>query len=141
MVKKIGALKTSVLPFDGGLVKLKESHFLSVAGRLKVKAYFNLCGTQSGKLERFKEWLAFHGPILTRLRVDPAGTTSGRTATFAKYDKKSANGGHAVSIVGYTPTHFIIRNSWGTGWGHKGFAYASDDYTTDAFHEAYGIVV
>ena len=39
-------------------------------GRLKVRAFFNLCGTQPGKLTRFQEWLAFHGPILTRLRVD-----------------------------------------------------------------------
>jgi hypothetical protein len=41
----------------------------------------------------------------------------------------------------YTPAHFIIRNSWGTGWGQKGFAYASHEYATDDFHEAYGIVI
>lgn len=141
VVKKIGALKTSVLPFEGGLVKLKESHFLQVAGRLKVKAYFNLCDPQAGKLDRFKEWLAYHGPILTRLRVDPNWNNVGPDGHLRTYDKKRANGGHAVSIVGYTPEYFIIRNSWGTGWGHKGFAYASHQYVTDAFHEAYGIVV
>jgi Papain family cysteine protease len=141
VVKKIGALKTSVLPFEGGLVKLKERHFLSVAGRLKVKAYFNLCHTQSGKLQRFREWLAGHGPILTRLRVDSSWNNIKLDGHLGKYDKKTANGGHAVSIVGYTPTYFIIRNSWGTGWGDKGFAYASEDYARDAFHEAYGIVV
>jgi hypothetical protein len=142
VVKKIGALKTSVLPFKGsGLVSLKEAHFLKVAGRLKVKAYFNLCRSQVGKLERFKEWLAFHGPILTRLKVDPAWNTIKSDGRLRSYDRRRANGGHAVAIVGYTPSHFIIRNSWGPRWGHKGFAYASYDYTRDAFHEAYGIVV
>ena len=141
VVRKFGALKTSALPFKGGLVKLKETHFLKVAGRLKVKAYFNLCGTQSGKLDRFKEWLAYHGPILTRLKVDPSWNNIKKDGELRMYDRKRANGGHAVSIVGYTPTHFIIRNSWGPGWGHKGFAYASYEYTMDAFHEAYGIVV
>ena len=29
-------------------------------------------------------------------------------------------GGHAVTLVGYTKTGFIIRNSWGTGWGTRG---------------------
>jgi hypothetical protein len=140
VVKKFGALKASVLPFDGRLAKLREGHFLKVAGRLKVKAYFNLCGTRSGKLERFKEWLAFHGPILTRLKVDPSWNNIKKDGQLRRYDKKRAQGGHAVSIVGYTPDHFIIRNSWGTGWGHKGFAYASYEYTRDAFHEAYGIV-
>ena len=141
VVRKIGVLKTSVLPFEGGLVKLKEAHFLKVAGRLKVKAFFNLCGTQAGKLDRFKEWLAFHGPILTRLKVDPSWNTIKADGQLRKYESKKANGGHAVAIVGFTPAHFIIRNSWGVGWGHKGFAYASYEYAADAFHEAYGIVI
>src|SRR4029077_10634443 len=122
VVRKIGALKTSALPFEGGRVKLKESHFLKVAGRLKVTAYFNLCGTQAGKLDRFKEWLAFHGPILTRLKCDPSWTTTPRDGQRRTDDRKHAHGGHAVSIVGYTPDHFIIRNSWGARWGDKGFA-------------------
>jgi Papain family cysteine protease len=141
LVRKIGALKSSVLPFDGGLVKLREANFLTVAGRLKVKAFFNLCGKQSGKLHRFKEWLAYHGPILTRLRVDPTWNRVGSNGRLEMYDRSKAKGGHCVSIVGYTPTHFIIRNSWGPGWGHKGFAYASYEYAAGAFHEAYGVVV
>jgi C1A family cysteine protease len=33
-------------------------------------------------------------------------------------------GGHCVVAVGYNDTtqRFIIRNSWGTGWGKKGYA-------------------
>jgi hypothetical protein len=141
VVTKIGVLKTSVLPYHGRLVNLREEHFLKVAARLKVKAYFNLCRSQSGKLRRFKEWLAFHGPILTRLKVDPNWNELGPDGQLHTYDRKRANGGHAVSIVGYTPSHFIIRNSWGTRWGRQGFAFASYEYVTDAFHEGYGIVV
>ena len=36
--------------------------------------------------------------------------------------KGRANDGHAIAIVGYTKEGFIIQNSWGRGWGHKGFA-------------------
>lgn len=32
---------------------------------------------------------------------------------------------HAVLLVGYTETHWIIKNSWGTGWGNQGFGYIS----------------
>jgi len=34
----------------------------------------------------------------------------------------SADGGHAIAIVGYTPQGFIIQNSWGADWGAGGFA-------------------
>jgi len=30
-------------------------------------------------------------------------------------------GGHAVSVVGYNATGFIIRNSWGFSWNDKGY--------------------
>ena len=46
-----------------------------------------------------------------------------------------------MALVGYTTTGFIVRNSWGTGWGDKGFAYAADTYAQPAFTEAYGVVV
>ena len=56
---------------------------------------------------------------------------------------ESVLGGHAVLAVGYDDAEqsFIVRNSWGTGWGDKGFAYASLDYAQAAFTEAYGIQI
>jgi C1A family cysteine protease len=67
-----------------------------------------------------------------------------------KYKPPPKPAGHAVTIVGFTPDRFIVRNSWGKGWGHKGFAYASLGYAQEAFRfrwsdsmelEAYGIKV
>lgn len=39
-------------------------------------------------------------------------------------------GGHAVMAIGYNEEkdHFIVRNSWGTGWGDKGYFYMPYDY-------------
>lgn len=45
------------------------------------------------------------------------------------WNKESDNdpflGGHAMAIVGYSvkKKHFIIRNSWGTSFGDKGYCY------------------
>jgi len=57
------------------------------------------------------------------------------------YDAAHARGGHCVALVGYTPERFIVRNSWATTWGDKGFAYASDPYAAAAFTEAYGVTL
>ena len=43
--------------------------------------------------------------------------------------------------LGYSRGRFIIRNGWGTSWGEGGFAYATEQYATAAFKEAYGVVV
>jgi C1A family cysteine protease len=40
-------------------------------------------------------------------------------------------GGHCMLLVGYTKTHFIVRNSWGPDWGDKGYCYMPFDYLTD----------
>ncbi|MEO5694711.1 MAG: C1 family peptidase [Usitatibacter sp.] len=57
--------------------------------------------------------------------VDIAYTHEGNSAllTLPIIQRKGrADGGHAVAIVGYTDAGFIIQNSWGPSWGHKGFA-------------------
>ena len=43
-------------------------------------------------------------------------------------------GGHAVLAVGYDDStqRFIIRNSWGTGWGMNGYFTMPYGYVTDA---------
>lgn len=42
-------------------------------------------------------------------------------------------GGHAVLVVGYddSKSWFIVRNSWGSSWGDKGYFYMPYTYFTD----------
>ena len=139
VARKFGVVRDSVLPFaSGSLYPGRANTFYAVAAQLKILSYFNL-GTN---LSHWRTWLATRGPILTRLDVDDtwqrAATTRGN---LDEYKPDTRQGGHAVAVVGYRPGRFIIRNSWGTGWGDKGFAYASLAYSQDAFTEAYGVDV
>jgi C1A family cysteine protease len=60
--------------------------------------------------------------------------------------KEQVVGGHAVLAVGYDDAkqQFIVRNSWGTGWGQKGYfrmpyAYLTDPNLADDFWTVRGI--
>jgi hypothetical protein len=139
IARKFGVVLDSVLPFRYGKLYQGEANtFYAIAAQMKIASYFNL----SRKLGRWREWLAIHGPILTRLDVDAtwdnASATEGR---LEEYQPDTTRGGHAVALVGYTQDHFIVRNSWGVDWGDSGFGYASNAYATAAFTEAYGVSV
>jgi hypothetical protein len=139
IARKYGLIRDALLPFaTGKLYGGSAKTLYAIAAQLKILAYFNL-GTN---LTAWRTWLATKGPILTRLDVDD--TWQNATATkgvLEEYKPDTAMGGHAVAFVGYRPGRFIVRNSWGTGWGDRGFGYASLAYAQEAFTEAYGIEV
>ncbi|XP_012136370.1 cathepsin L4 isoform X2 [Megachile rotundata] len=51
------------------------------------------------------------GPIAASVNASPR--------TFQLYHSDMVN--HAVLIVGYTPTEWILKNWWGDGWGENGY--------------------
>jgi hypothetical protein len=138
VARRYGCVTEAELPMSGGLSAMSQAAFYTKAAQFRLSSFHNL-GTN---LQRWRAWIANQGPILTRLNVDRtwdrASTTGGH---LARYLPNTVRGGHAVCMVGYTRTHLIVRNSWGTGWGDGGFAYASDAYAQAAFTEAYGAVL
>jgi len=137
VARKFGVVRDGLLPFDGQRLYRGEARdFYAKASQLMISSYFNL-GNQLGD---WREWLAYEGPILTRLDVDRTWDQASQTAgELAEYQPLTVRGGHAVAIVGYDESGFIIRNSWGTTWGKDGFAHASEAYASAAFTEAYGV--
>ncbi len=87
------------------------------AKKHKIKSYAKI-----KDLEALKESLVKNGPALIAFPTYNLGPY------FWRNLGESRRGGHAVTVVGYNQIGFIIRNSWGTGWGNQG-------YTTYPFHE------
>jgi hypothetical protein len=116
--------------------------FYALAAQRKIASYINLRQLlpMIPTVIAWRLWLATKGPILTRLGVDATwDNASGTGGNLDVYQPGTVRGGHAVALVGYTPDRFIVRNSWGTAWGDKGYAYASIGYATAAFTESYGV--
>jgi hypothetical protein len=47
---------------------------------------------------------------------------SGKVGHIPAQRANADDGGHAFAIVGYDETGFVVRNSWGRGWGWNGLA-------------------
>jgi len=80
--------------------------------------------TTSPTVAALKNALAAHGPLVTTMNVYNDFASYGEGVY--SYIGGSYNpylGGHAVTIVGYDDaiSAFYVKNSWGTGWGEKGF--------------------
>jgi C1A family cysteine protease len=138
IVRKYGNVLDTDLPFSitTSMFLGNENTFYASAATRKAASYFNL----GRDLNQWRSWLATRGPVLVGLNVDAtwdnAKSTAGKLDVF---QPNTVRGGHAVCLVGYTADRFIVRNSWGTGWGDKGFGYASAAYINGAFYnESYG---
>lgn len=67
------------------------------------------------------------------LKKSKAKKVSHTTLPRIKWQADSKQqGGHAFALVGFNRRGFIVQNSWGPGWGLKGFAIlAYDDWNTN----------
>lgn len=143
ILRKYGAAPEELLPFriDTNLYLGQVNAFYATLATRKIASYFNLRRDTT----RWREWLATQGPILAALNVDQtwynATSTGGKLDTYKPLTP--AGGGHAIVVVGFRPDgRFIIRNSWGTAWGDKGFGYATESYIQKGFFsESYGFTL
>lgn len=142
VARTYGVALESDLPFHVATTMYagSENAFYARCSQHKIASYHNL----KLELTDWKTWLANCGPILVALNVDQswdqAGDNGGRIDVFKP---STVRGGHAVAVVGYrSDGRFIVRNSWGTGWGDQGFGYVKPAYIKAAFHpESYGATV
>ena len=62
-----------------------------------------------------------NGPVSAA--VDASGFQHYKGGKFYKKDCSSTFLSHAITIVGFTPDYWIVKNSWGTQWGDDGYIY------------------
>jgi cysteine peptidase B len=68
---------------------------------------------------QMKTWVGAHGPLA--VAVDANDLQHYKSGVMSTCTAGAAN--HAVLLIGYSNSHYwLIKNSWGTNWGEKGFA-------------------
>ena len=59
------------------------------------------------------------GPVIVAFDVYH-GFFSYSSGVYSCATETQYAGGHAMVAIGYTPSYYIVQNSWGTGWGING---------------------
>lgn len=98
-----------------------------------------------------RKWLAAGIPAMGGFYVFPSYTEGGKKGDIpfpvSSYQSESAIGGHAICLVGYdddrvivnledgsqTVGAFEVRNSWGSGWGDKGYGWIPYQYVLSGY--------
>lgn len=92
---------------------LKSTGTRYAGGIMKIRNYAKVNSDLA-----LKYALVMNGPCVAALRVYHYGTEFWNR----EYQGQEMLGGHAIAIVGYNDTGFIIRNSWGTSYGNRGYS-------------------
>lgn len=136
IVRKFGAVLEAELPWAGGLAGGAPEAYYASAEQRQILAYFNLFDAPD-RFREWRKWLHQNGPVLVLLQVD-RNLGDARLTTF---EPGTAEGSHAAALYGYGPGHFLLRSSWGPGWGDAGYAPMSLEYAEQAVIESYGVMV
>lgn len=88
-----------------------------------VTSYFSLNDDQDIKQCLFAGFPVVFG--MTVYESFESDTTASTGIVSMPADSEQQVGGHCMVIIGYDDTKqwWIVRNSWGTGWGDKGYCY------------------
>lgn len=95
----------------------------------KVGAYYRIDGTGEDRVRQVKSALQTCNPVVFGVSIDQAFLDL-RTGDVPMLNSKFIVGAHAMMLCGYDDNsrRFIVRNSWGTGWGDGGYCLMPYEY-------------
>lgn len=128
MLLKYGTSPENFWPYKPHQTDKPKSGASKAAIKYRIKAYARL----KTALE-MKRSLVINGPFLAGVDVYDSWFAKDVDRTgIIPMPKKSGQyqGGHAICITGYDDSKKLLKfkNSWGGGWGDKGYGYLSYDY-------------
>lgn len=105
----------------------------NTAGRVKLNQTVNAVNFyyfQNLTVEQLQQDLVTYGPINVGVYAsDYSFSYAGSSGLISCSYSSTID--HAILLVGYNTTHWFVKNSWGTTWGHNGFGYISKTIGND----------
>lgn len=94
----------------------------------RIHSYYRIKQTGDDRLWAVRSALRANHPVVFATLVNASFMQwRGKLTPIGKPNGET-KGGHAMLIVGLLGDHFIVKNSWGTGWGDGGYWLMSAEY-------------
>lgn len=139
VVRHFGAVTASMLPWDGRLNRGPVKRFFERAREFRIASYHSLDDDNPVDRElQWRQWIDQYGPVLMTVEADRSFVAG--ESPLERFRPRKEPFLHACALVGYDDDGFIIRNSWGTGWGDSGDIVARSDWLDRGARESYGVV-
>ena len=134
-VLKAGAISVSKYPFAKQTCAELPQSLRSEATELKITDWR---AVNFNSADNIKGELAQGNPVIVGMSLDK-GFFNYRGSNVLHLAGPNVEGGHAVTITGYDDQlqAFRIINSWGTGWGDKGYAWLAYDSVLKNLNQSY----
>jgi C1A family cysteine protease len=130
-LKQQGVCTEETFPYDVSKVFMRPTwNAYREAFAHTLSEYYKITSTGEERHSDIKTALLARHPVVFGTPVWASIQNVGRDGMLPMPDESSSIGGHAMLLVGYDNDRqvYIVRNSWGTGWGDAGYAYMPFSY-------------
>jgi hypothetical protein len=132
-----GTCSQEMWPDDDERPRTREEQLAADAGRYKLEAV-----PLPIAVDDVKKVMSAGCPVHVSMNTGSAFSDVGRDGVFESAEAPSGrHGRHAMLLVGYTGNFFIVKNSWGTNWGDKGYCYVPKNVLMSSDPEFVAVLV
>lgn len=128
-----GVCAEAIWPYDLTQVNVSPSILAQEqAVGHKIDSYYRITSEGDQRLTDIQTALYNKLPVVIGTDISNAfeSLASGSNGPLGPPGIGQDAGGHALVVVGYIGSNYLIKNSWGTGWGVNGFCLFTPDYMT-----------
>jgi hypothetical protein len=117
---QIGAVLESDMPYTAtnGTCQVVANH------PHKLASWYSIAGYTVPSVDAIKNAISSYGPVAAAVCVGN-GFSAYRSGVFSTNESSACNGGvnHAIVLTGWDDAtqSWVLRNSWGSGWGESGY--------------------
>ncbi|MBR0778690.1 C1 family peptidase [Bradyrhizobium diazoefficiens] len=125
-LRDVGALPLEQFAFDAGSCARKPTAAeIDLARQFRIRAW---SAFDASSVDKVKEQLARGVPVIFATHTTPK--LNQLRGDDVLQDDDIPGEGHSMAVVGYDNAKraFLVQNSYGTGWGNKGYGWFGYDY-------------